>query len=153
MNRARPIRSGGSSRRLTLVLTYRAAIPTADSFTDRRRLRRPVPPRGCRARPAAHRIGAPLDGSAGNVRSYRRCAMARRFAVLLAVVLVLVPFAARALETAKPEDVGLSAERLARIGQALSRQTEDRHFPGAVALVIRKGRIAYFGTTGQLGPN
>jgi CubicO group peptidase (beta-lactamase class C family) len=78
--------------------------------------------------------------------------MARRFAVLLAVVLVLVPFAARAIETAKPEDVGLSAERLARIGQALSRQIEDRHFPGAVALVVRKGRIAYFETTGKLDP-
>ena len=79
--------------------------------------------------------------------------MARRCAVLLAVILLLlVPIGARALETAKPEDVGLSTDRLARIGQALTRQIEERSFPGAVALVARKGRIAYFETVGQLSP-
>lgn len=78
--------------------------------------------------------------------------MARRCAVVLAVVFILVPFWAAALEIVKPEDVGLSTERLARIGQALNGQIEARGFPGAVALVARKGRIAYFETTGQLDP-
>src|SRR5205807_4303778 len=47
---------------------------------------------------------------------------------------------------------GRSSERLARIGQALTSQIEARSFPGAVALVARKGRIAYFEAFGQLDP-
>jgi len=78
--------------------------------------------------------------------------MAKRCAVLLAVIVLLGPIGAWALETAKPEDVGLSADHLARIGQALNKQIEDRSFPGAVALVARKGRIAYFEAIGQLDP-
>jgi CubicO group peptidase (beta-lactamase class C family) len=78
--------------------------------------------------------------------------MARRCALLLALIVLLGPIAAWALDTAKPEDVGLSADRLARIGPALNKQVEAQSFPGAVALVARKGRIAYFEATGRLDP-
>ena len=68
--------------------------------------------------------------------------MRRRSASFLAVVLLLLfPIGACALEAASPEEVGLSKERLARIGQALNRQIDERSFPGAVALVARKGRV------------
>src|SRR5947208_521745 len=56
------------------------------------------------------------------------------------------------LATATPEEVGLSRERLARIAPALARQIEAKSFPGAVAIVARKGRIAYFEAIGQLDP-
>lgn len=76
-----------------------------------------------------------------------------RSSVCLAVVLLLLfPLGADALETAKPEEVGLSTERLARIGPALNRQIDAHSFPGAVALVARKGRIAYFEAIGRLDP-
>jgi CubicO group peptidase (beta-lactamase class C family) len=79
--------------------------------------------------------------------------MRRRSTLCLAVVLLLLfPIGACALEVASPEEVGLSKERLARIGQALTRQIGDRSFPGAVALIARKGRIAYFEAIGQLDP-
>ena len=78
--------------------------------------------------------------------------MPRRLTCLLAAVLLLVPIGAFAIEQAPPEKVGLSPERLARIGTALNRQIEEKSFPGAVALVARKGRIAYFETRGQLDP-
>ena len=79
--------------------------------------------------------------------------MHRRSTLCFAVVLLLLfPIGACALETAKPEEVGLSTERLARIGQALNRQIDAKSFPGAVALVARKGRIAYFEAIGQLDP-
>jgi CubicO group peptidase (beta-lactamase class C family) len=79
--------------------------------------------------------------------------MYRRSTVCLAVVvLLLLPIGACALETATPEEVGLSTQRLARIGEALKRQSDARSFPGAVALVARKGRIAYFEAVGQLDP-
>src|SRR5215468_28043 len=77
----------------------------------------------------------------------------RRRALLLSLVMVLVvPIHARALQSASPEEVGLSRERLARIGQALKGQIELKSFPGAVALVARKGRVAYFEAVGQLDP-
>ena len=77
----------------------------------------------------------------------------RRRALLVSLMMVLaVPIHARALQSASPEEVGLSRERLARIGQMLNGQVEIKSFPGAVALVARKGRVAYFEAVGQLDP-
>ena len=78
--------------------------------------------------------------------------MQRLTALLLALLFVLYPVVAQALPTASPEEVGLSKERLGRIAPALARQIEAKSFPGAVAMVVRKGKIAYFETVGQLDP-
>ena len=51
---------------------------------------------------------------------------------------------ADALPTAKPEEVGLSSERLGRATQVLKAEAARGQYPGAVALVARKGKIAYF---------
>ena len=60
----------------------------------------------------------------------------RKRALLVSLVLSLViPVGARALPAGSPEEVGLSRERLARIGQMLNGQIEIKSFPGAVALV------------------
>ena len=69
---------------------------------------------------------------------------------LILVVLVLVTPAAWAadLTVARPEQVGLSSERLARITELLRADVEKGRLPGAVALVARKGRIAYFEAVG-----
>ncbi len=74
------------------------------------------------------------------------------FITLLSTVLVVSFVWADALPTAKPEQVGLSSQRLERLGQALKAQIADGRFPGAVAVVARKGRIAYFESVGQLDP-
>ena len=79
--------------------------------------------------------------------------MHRRSALCLVMgILLLFPLGARVLSAANPDEVGLSSERLARIGQALTRQIEARSFPGAVALMARKGHVAYFEAFGQLDP-
>jgi CubicO group peptidase (beta-lactamase class C family) len=78
--------------------------------------------------------------------------MRRRVLLLSFVLLLVAPLSARALPPGTPEEVGLSKERLARIGQMLNGQIEVRSFPGAVALVARKGRVAYFEAVGQLDP-
>src|SRR6266516_4878682 len=78
--------------------------------------------------------------------------MRRLIAHLTGVLLLVFPLVAQALPAATPEEVGLSRERLARIAPALSRQIEAKAFPGAVAIVARKGRIAYFEAIGQLDP-
>ncbi len=50
----------------------------------------------------------------------------------------------------KPETVGLSRARLARIDQFLKdRYVDAGKLPGAITLVARKGEIAHFGVVGQ----
>jgi len=51
---------------------------------------------------------------------------------------------AGSLPTAKPEDVGLSSERLERIGPAMQRHIDAGEIAGVVTLVARRGRIAHF---------
>jgi CubicO group peptidase (beta-lactamase class C family) len=79
--------------------------------------------------------------------------MHRRAVLFLALGwLCLFPMGTSAFPGANPEEVGLSRERLARIGQALTRQIDAHRFPGAVAFVACQGSIAYFEAFGQLAP-
>lgn len=75
----------------------------------------------------------------------------RKLMSLVSVVLVLSANLvwAEPLPSAKPEQVGLSSERLDRIGPALKAEIQKGKFPGAVVLVARKGRVAYFEAFGQ----
>jgi CubicO group peptidase (beta-lactamase class C family) len=56
---------------------------------------------------------------------------------------------AKVLGTAKPEAVGLSSERLKRIDAVLKADVEQGKIPGAVLLIARKGKIAYFKSFGM----
>ena len=47
------------------------------------------------------------------------------------------------LHTAAPEDVGLSSERLGRIGSVVDRYIDAQLIPGALTLVARHGRIVH----------
>src|SRR5258708_10372346 len=49
----------------------------------------------------------------------------------------------KALSAGKPEDNGISSERLTRIDQTLKDYVAKGHIPGAVALVVRNGKIIY----------
>ena len=72
--------------------------------------------------------------------------------VLFAAILVVGGAWAQPLPAAKPEQVGMSSERLARLGPALKAQIANDRFPGAVMLVARKGKVVYFETVGQRDP-
>jgi hypothetical protein len=65
----------------------------------------------------------------------------RRFLILLVVSTSLsVSMAwAQGLPSAKPEDVGLSSERLGRIGKVLQAEIQAKKLPGAIAVVARRG--------------
>ena len=70
-------------------------------------------------------------------------------ALVLALVVLLSHAAwAADLTVAKPEQVGLSSERLARITALIRTDVENGRLPGAVAVVARRGRIAYFEAVG-----
>jgi CubicO group peptidase (beta-lactamase class C family) len=76
--------------------------------------------------------------------------MSKLISLVMAVMLVLTGSVAwaQSLPSAKPEQVGLSSERLDRVGQALKGEIAKGKLPGAVALVARKGRVAYFESFG-----
>ena len=69
--------------------------------------------------------------------------------VVLCAAALAWPLAAAA-PVAKPEDVGLSSERLKRVGELMQRHIAAGTFPGAVTLVARNGRVAHFETHGLM---
>jgi CubicO group peptidase (beta-lactamase class C family) len=73
----------------------------------------------------------------------------------LAAACALAPSSAVPAEpfpTARPEQVGLSSERLSRIGDWLRSEIDKKTIPGAVVVVVRGGRIAYQEVVGQRDP-
>jgi CubicO group peptidase (beta-lactamase class C family) len=55
-----------------------------------------------------------------------------------------------ATSSARPEEVGLSSDRLKRVGELMQREIAAKKFAGAVTLVARNGRIAHFETHGLM---
>jgi CubicO group peptidase (beta-lactamase class C family) len=75
----------------------------------------------------------------------------RKFQFALLVFLAAVSTAiAQDLPTAKPETVGLSAERLNRIGTGVQHDIDDKRIAGAVTLVVRHGQVAWFKSQGMM---
>jgi CubicO group peptidase (beta-lactamase class C family) len=71
------------------------------------------------------------------------------FAGALVFGLMLLSTGSAATRKAKPEEVGLSSDRLARIHAVIERHIEARDFSGAVTLVARKGRVAHLEAQGR----
>jgi CubicO group peptidase (beta-lactamase class C family) len=73
-----------------------------------------------------------------------------RLAVLLLALTTAPAMAADPLPRGTPESVGMSSERLARIGAALQAEVERNRLPGAVTAVARRGRLVHFEAVGFL---
>jgi len=72
-------------------------------------------------------------------------------AVLCALLLTVLSLPAlTASPTAKPEEVGLSSERLARINQMIERRIAAGDLAGAVTIVARKGRVVHHSAQGMM---
>jgi len=56
------------------------------------------------------------------------------------------------LPRATPEDIGLSTAGLARLGRVMQGEVERGLVPGAVALIARRGQLAYFESFGRRDP-
>jgi CubicO group peptidase (beta-lactamase class C family) len=73
-----------------------------------------------------------------------------RIPVSLAAGAVLIAAAsAQDFPAAKPESVGLSSERLARIAATVQKDIDDKRIAGMVTLVIRHGQVAWFDARGS----
>jgi len=72
-------------------------------------------------------------------------------AALCALLLTALTLPAiTASPTAKPEEVGLSSERLQRISQMIERRIAAGDLAGAVTIVARKGKVAHHVTQGVM---
>jgi CubicO group peptidase (beta-lactamase class C family) len=81
--------------------------------------------------------------------------MQRPFAMRPAVLILLFATALAwpldaAAPTARPDEVGLSSERLKRITELVQRHVDARNLSGAVTLVARNGRVAHLEAHGLM---
>lgn len=77
--------------------------------------------------------------------------MTRRLSVAMLVCFAVHAAAAVAQDfpTAKPEAVGMSGERLERIGNTVQKAIDDKRIAGVVTLVMRHGQVAWFKAQGM----
>jgi CubicO group peptidase (beta-lactamase class C family) len=76
--------------------------------------------------------------------------MKRTIGALVTVLVLVVADVAwsQSLAPAKPEEVGLSAQRLERVAQFYKQEIDQGRIPGAVLAIARKGRLAYYESFG-----
>jgi CubicO group peptidase (beta-lactamase class C family) len=83
--------------------------------------------------------------------AYRALIARLRLSLLAALVVLAATLSLTAsVTTARPEDVGLSSERLQRINQFVQRYMDAKEITGAVSMVARRGKIAHFEAQGLM---
>ena len=75
------------------------------------------------------------------------------FAAITLAAVIQSAAGARELPKAKPESVGMSTQRLARIDTLLQRYVDSAQIVGAVTLVLRDGKVVQQGAYGHLDPD
>ena len=69
--------------------------------------------------------------------------------VLLGIFFLNLLALAQDIPAAKPESVGLSSDRLERIATVVQHDIDDKRIAGAVTLVVRHGKMAWFKAQGM----
>lgn len=69
--------------------------------------------------------------------------------LLVSCVFLITSLVAQELPVAKPEDVGLSAERLQRLSDVFKAYADEKKMSGSVILIVRHGKVAYFNAFGK----
>src|ERR1700680_280219 len=75
---------------------------------------------------------------------------AAKFLFAMTLALAAVPLIAGSVPTAKPEDVGMSSDRLKRINQMVQRRIDAGEMSGAVTIVARKGKVVHLEAQGLM---
>src|SRR5262245_328571 len=68
----------------------------------------------------------------------------------ISIIVVALGLTAGVVPNSKPEDVGMSSERLQRVGQVIQRYMDAKDLAGAVSVVSRRGKVAYFEAQGLM---
>src|ERR1035441_9166247 len=69
---------------------------------------------------------------------------------LFLIPILTAPLTAQNVPLGKPEDVGMSSERLRRIHEAIQPHVDTGEISGAVTLVARRGRLVHFEAHGLM---
>jgi CubicO group peptidase (beta-lactamase class C family) len=74
------------------------------------------------------------------MKTLRRLTLAALFSILMASLAdaQVIP------QAVNPEEVGLSKERLQKISAWIQNDVDKKVIPGAVVMVLRKGKVAYY---------
>src|SRR5215469_16132161 len=70
--------------------------------------------------------------------------MRRSTFIFSAILVAALPALAASIQSAKPEQIGFSTERLVRIHDMVQRHIDAHDISGAVTLVARNGKVAHF---------
>lgn len=70
--------------------------------------------------------------------------------LILSLPLFAVSAEAREIPRAKPESVGMSSERLARIAPAMQKYIDAQLTPGIITAIVRKGKLVHFEVQGDM---
>lgn len=71
------------------------------------------------------------------------------YLLLLLTFFSLTHLSAQELPAARPEEVGMSSERLQRLSSVFQQYADDKKMAGSVVLVMRQGKVAYFESFGM----
>ncbi len=74
--------------------------------------------------------------------------MRHKWLILATARAVASPALSQGLPNARPQAVGMSAERLARIHPILQKEVDAQRMPGAVVMIARKGKLVYADAVG-----
>jgi CubicO group peptidase (beta-lactamase class C family) len=75
---------------------------------------------------------------------------ANAFITWLALCLAALPALAAELQSAAPEQAGLSSQRLERVGKVVQQYVDSRQIAGGVVGVARQGKLVYLKSFGQM---
>lgn len=75
--------------------------------------------------------------------------LARGFLAAL-LLLSWLPVTGQEIPRAKPESVGMSSERLARIAPAMQKYIDAELTPGIITAIVRKGKLIHFQVQGEM---
>nr|WP_199236560.1 serine hydrolase domain-containing protein [Ramlibacter sp. WS9] len=79
-------------------------------------------------------------------------ALSRKWLAGAALLLAVHGLMAQSLPTARPEELGLSPERLDRISAWMKGEIAAKRVPGAVIVIARNGKVGYYETFGLQNP-
>jgi CubicO group peptidase (beta-lactamase class C family) len=71
-------------------------------------------------------------------------------AFVATLIVAIGPVTAQNLPRAVPEEVGMSSARLDRLSDAMQAYVDNGELAGATAIVVRRGKVAFFEAFGQL---
>ena len=76
--------------------------------------------------------------------------MQKHVLLILAALSIWGVAPAKELRVVKPEDVGMSSAKLAKVDEVMKGLLAEKKLAGAIVAVARKGKVVHFGAYGKM---